>query len=233
MKKSQQQVQHLISEACRHPVGHKIRQQRMTQIIRLISAQLWNEQVPYYQDALQQTWIYFCQNLCEAKTGHAYDPDQASVVTWLNAYLKRRLQDGYIHQQKQAATTVRYQADPTGDSGPPMDPVDTLVAKPDIPPLLQDVQQWAETSIVLQKIHITGQPHITGRLLILKRLPPEVPWKVLAAELNVSIGTLASFYQRQCMPLLRDFGQQQGYLEELKESSNASSQSNRQPWGSS
>ncbi|MEO1299390.1 MAG: sigma-70 family RNA polymerase sigma factor, partial [Cyanobacteria bacterium J06636_16] len=208
-----EQVQTLIVEACRHPWGSLQRQRRLTNIIRLISDQLWKENSPYYQDALQQTWIYFCQNLCEGKTGRAYDPEQANVVTWLNAYLKRRLQDGYISVQKQRATIAS--GFPTGsDAEERVDPVDQLPAQPDIPPLLTDVKAWAEANPdqVLTRTHLTNQSQITCQYLILKRLPPGVPWKKLAAELGVSVGTLSSFYQRQCLPLLREFGKSQGYL---------------------
>ncbi|MBT9313666.1 sigma-70 family RNA polymerase sigma factor [Leptothoe kymatousa] len=212
MKKTQKQIQDLVAEACRHPVGSAIRQKRLTQIIRLVADQLWNEQVPYYQDALQQTWIYFCQNLCESNTGCTYDPEKASVVTWLNNYLKFRLKDKYIARQAEKHRNIDKSKNPKGSMDKPTDPIDRLEAQPDIPPILDEVQQWAATDPRLEKIHIKGRPEITGRLLILKRLPPEVPWKDLSAELNISIGTLASFYQRQCMPILREFGQQQGYL---------------------
>ena len=214
MNERQEQVRTLIAEACNHPVGSPQRQRRLTQIIRLIGRQLWQENVSYYQDALQQTWIYFCQNLCEGKTGCAYDPEKAYVVTWLNAYLKRRLQDGYINVQKQRAQTVRASSSKVGSDGQPIDLIDTLPAKPDVPPLLTDVRAWAtsDPEQTLTRIHLTNHPQITCQLLILKRLPPETPWKELAIELGVSVGTLSSFYQRQCLPLLREFGKSQGYL---------------------
>jgi hypothetical protein len=213
MSELQSQVLTLITEACRYPAGHPERQKRLTRIIRLISSQLWKENVPYYQDALQQTWIYFCQNLCEAKTGRAYDPTKANIVTWLNAYLKRRLQDGFINVQTQRKTKAN--PSPTADlDSQAIDPVDQIPAQPDIPPLLEEVRRWAEQAVDtrLTDTHITGYPQITCQVLILRRLPPETPWKELTAEWGVSVSTLSSFYQRQCMPLLREFGQSQGYL---------------------
>ena len=212
MNKIQEQVQTLITEACCHPAESPERQKRLTQIIRSISGRLWKENVPYYQDALQQTWIYFCQNLCESKTGRSYDPQKAAIVTWLNAYLKHRLQDSYIALQTQKARRVSHSANGLGEDNPEFDPINRLEAKPEIPPLLAEVQLWAETTPQLQKIYIKERPDITCRFLILKRLPPETPWKVLSTELDVSIGTLSSFYQRQCLPLLREFGRTQGYL---------------------
>ena len=92
----------LVVETCKHPRGSAARQKGMTQLIRLINQRLWHTSDVYYGDALQQTWIYFCRNLCEATTGRAYDPEVANPVTWLNAYLKRRLQDFKI-AEKQAA----------------------------------------------------------------------------------------------------------------------------------
>jgi hypothetical protein len=64
----------------------------------------------------------------------------------------------------------------------------------------------------LSRIHITNHPEVTAKVLILRRLPPEDSWKSIAAEFNVSIPTLSSFYQRQCLPRLRNFGESEGYL---------------------
>lgn len=203
-----QQVQTLIAEACQHPPGNPQRQRRLTQVIRLISGKLWRDYSPYYQDALQQTWIYFCRNVCEGETGRAYDPTRSTVVTWLNAYLKRRLQDGFIAVQQQKVAIAK-------SANPDMaDPVDRLPAKPDIPPILEEVRTWAETAADsrLLTVHISQHPHITCQFLILQRLPPETPWRDLARDLGISIGTLSSFYQRKCMPLLQEFGRSQGYL---------------------
>lgn len=196
-------INRLVTEACRYPPGHRIRQKRLTQIIRLVSKKLWKEESSYYEDALQKTWIYFCQNLCECKTGKAYNADKASVATWLNTYLKRRLQDGRNACQKERLICTTHRV---GDT------IDGLAAKPDIPPLLQEVEQWAKTAPHLEQAHVFNQPHITARLLILERLPPETPWKVLSARLNVPMGTLSSFYQRQYLRFLREFGRAQGYL---------------------
>ncbi|MBT9316238.1 sigma-70 family RNA polymerase sigma factor [Leptothoe spongobia] len=214
MNDLQEQVQILIAEACRHPIGSLQRQKHLTKIIHLISNRLWHENTSYYQDALQQTWMYFCQNLCEGKTGNVYDPKKASVITWLNAYLKRRLQDGYIDVQKQRARTLNHLSSGTDSVTQSTDPVDRLAAQPDIPPLLAEIRAWAKSDPgrKLTRIHLTNHPHITCQLLILKRLPPETPWKELATEFGVTISTLSSFYQRKCMPLLCEFAKSQGYL---------------------
>lgn len=83
------QLQQLIQTTCQHPPGSLQRRQGLNRIIAMIqrSRKLFRDAIPDYEDALQQTWIYFCRNLCEAATGQAYDPALGSVSTWLNAYL--------------------------------------------------------------------------------------------------------------------------------------------------
>jgi len=216
MSELEEQLRQLVTEACSHRAGSAERQKKLTKIIRLISNKLWKENTPYYQDALQQTWVYFCQNICEGNTGEPYNPSRSSVITWLNFYLKRRLQDFYIDEQKRQALIV---SNPTGgqgssDTNHTIDPIENLVAEPDVPLLLEEVRKWVETDPdgELSRIHITNHPEVTAKVLILRRLPPEDSWKSIAAEFNVSIPTLSSFYQRQCLPRLRNFGESEGYL---------------------
>ncbi len=203
----------LVQETCAEPPGSPQRQRGLTRIIRGLNGQLWHTYDAYYPDALQQTWIYFCRNLCEATTGRVYDPGVARLTTWLNAYLKRRLQDFKIaeirHRQMTVSSTVRGK-----EGGGSLDRIDSLPASPDIPPLLEQVRSWAQQDAdgSLRSLHISKHPTVTAQLLILKRLPPETSWKALAAEHGISIGTLSSFYQRKCLTRLREFGQSQGYL---------------------
>lgn len=206
----------LVKEACKHPVGSAQRQKNLTTIIRITSKKLWRENTPDYEDALQQTWIYFCQNICEGNTGEPYNPARGSVITWLNFYLKRRLQDFYISSQKQQARTAtsQFQRSKSGEVNEIIDPVDRLEANPDIPPLLAEIKTWVETDRNgdLRRTYIQGHPRVNCQVLILRRLPPETDWKALAAEFGLSVSTLSSFYQRQCMPRLRKFGELEGYL---------------------
>ncbi|MCC5598305.1 sigma-70 family RNA polymerase sigma factor [Nostoc sp. CHAB 5784] len=209
-------LRRLVSEACEHPSGSPQRQKLLTQIIRLSASRLWRESTPYYQDALQQTWLYFCRNVCEGLTGQIYNPTYGSVITWLNAYLKRRLQDFYINQNREQATTVhlRVRQSTSGGIRETIDPVDNLPATPQPPPILEDLEIWAKTDSEgeLCGTYIKGRPDVNCQMLILKRLPPEVSWKELSEEFGLSIPTLSSFYQRQCLPRLRKFAELEGLL---------------------
>ena len=211
-----EQLRCLVAQACGHPPGSPQRQKLLTQIIRLTSRRLWRENTSYYQDALQQTWLYFCRNVCEGLTGQKYDPTYGSVITWLNAYLKRRLQDFYLNQNKEQATTVplRVRQSKSGDSSEVIDPVDNLAAAPESPPILEELETWVNTdsSGELRSNHIKGRPDVNCQVLILKRLPPEVSWKELSEQFGLPIPTLSSFYQRQCLPRLRKFAETEGLI---------------------
>ncbi len=205
----------LVEETCRYPAGSPQRQKGLTKLIRVLNDQLWHTFDTYYQDALQQTWIYFCRNLCEATTARAYDPTRAKITTWLNAYLKRRLQDFRIDEHDRRAKIIGQSSSVIRqDDGTVVDPIDRIPAPPDAPPLLEQVHTWLQTDAdgALKSIFITQHPNITAQQLLLKRLPPETPWKELAEEYGLSIGTLSSFYNRKCFPLLREFGKSEGYF---------------------
>ncbi|HEY9859034.1 MAG TPA: hypothetical protein V6D16_05985, partial [Candidatus Obscuribacterales bacterium] len=78
MDEIDQQLRQLVMAACGQPRGSLERQRALNQLIWQIQRSgklLRGVGVPDYEDALQQTWLYCCRNLCEALTGNAYDPD--------------------------------------------------------------------------------------------------------------------------------------------------------------
>ncbi len=209
----EREVQQLIEEASQYPKGHFRRQQCLTQVIRLIirSRKLWQENTPYYGDALQQTWLYFCQNICEATTGGQYDASRGSVITWLDRYLRWRLQDLRTQSVQNAQRTITYRV---WENDCLEDTVDELPAQPDIPPILEETKNWVieDPMGLLREVYVQNRPDVTAQMVISRRLPPETPWQIISRELGVSVSTLSSFYQRQCLPLLRQFAEKQGYF---------------------
>ncbi|MEQ9549186.1 MAG: sigma-70 family RNA polymerase sigma factor [Coleofasciculus sp. G3-WIS-01] len=206
-----QQLRQLIAQACSHPPDTPERQRDLTKLIRAIikSGKLWKDNDPNYGDALQKTWIYLCKNIDK------YDPERASVITWLNEYLKKRLLDFKLQrsqtQKRKITGHSNLGQDPELSSS---NPIENIPASPDIPPILEETREWAQADSdgELRRIHIKGHPEITCQVLILRRLPPETPWNTLAQEFGVSVSTLNAFYRRKCMPRLRKFGESQGYL---------------------
>ncbi|OKH37423.1 hypothetical protein NIES2119_13960 [[Phormidium ambiguum] IAM M-71] len=203
-----QHLQQLIAEACSYPPKSWQRRRKINQIVQIVtnSGKLWRENTPYYNDALQQTWLYFCRNL------EQYNPAQGSVITWLDNYLKWRLQD-YRQNQQEEQERIVFSSSLQAENN--LDPIDNLPASPDVPLILEETYKWvnADPDGELTKIHAKGYPHLTCQVLILRRLPPETPWKAIAQEFGVPLSTAANFYKRECLPRLRKFAQNQGYLE--------------------
>ena len=203
-----QQLQHLVAEACSHPARSLMRRQKLSEIVRVVmkSGKLWKENTPYYNDALQQTWLYFCRN------PEKYNPNSCSVITWLDNCLKWRLQDFRSKEAEIQAKTVplsSFEIENTTNT------LESLPAAADIPPILSETYQWALTDPDndLASTHVKGRLDVTCQILILRRLPPETPWKNIAKEFNLPPSTAPNFYKRECLPRLRNFALRQGYHE--------------------
>ena len=193
------QLQIIVTEALQLPRTSVRRRRKLNQIVRLVmaSGKLWYQNIPDYEDALQQTWFYCLCNL------EKYDPSRSSFITWLDNHLKWRLKD--IHRTK-----ARKVADCLSS-----DIVDRIPAPPSVPPMLEEVQQWINLDVdgELRRTHIHNRPDVTCQALLLRRLPPETPWKTIAQEFNLPLSTASNFYKRECLPRLRKFAIQQGYLD--------------------
>lgn len=143
------------------------------------SGRLWKENTPYYNDAVQQTWLYFCRN------PEQYNPESCSVITWLDNCLKWRLQDLC---SLDATEQKRIVTGPTLGTESTTDPIENLPASPDIPPILEDTVEWVETDPdgELASTHVKGRPDVTCQILILRRLPPETsPVKVTKSRIII------------------------------------------------
>jgi hypothetical protein len=205
------EIKRLAKLACQHPPGSPQRQKYLTQIIRLATQKLWRDNSLDYADAVQNTWVFFCRNLCEGK--NPYNSEVSSLSHWLNTHLKWRLHDLVIDRKTEDARRAKPIVDPS--TGKMTDPLETVAAKEsELPSMLEKVRDWveADASGELRRVHIRKHPEVTCQVLILRRLPPETQWQELSAEFGLSISTLNSFYERQCKPRLRKFGQSEGYL---------------------
>lgn len=185
-----------------------MRRQKLSEIVRVVmkSGKLWKENTPYYNDALQQTWLYFCRN------PEQYNPQSSGVITWLDNCLKWRLQDFRSREAQIQAKTVPLSSLSIENT---TKAIENLPAATDIPPILSETYQWVSTDPDndLASTHVKGHPEVTCQILILRRLPPETPWKNIAKEFNLPPSTAPNFYKRECLPRLRNFALRQGYYE--------------------
>ncbi|MBO9998641.1 MAG: sigma-70 family RNA polymerase sigma factor [Cyanobacteria bacterium SID2] len=205
----------LVVEARNCPSGSLARQQRLYQIYQLVrkSGKLWRDSASYYNDALQEMWEYCFQHLEE------YDPTVKRVVTWLDDELKRRLRR---YRDRHRRETHRQIAPSLTEEGSICDPVDNLPAKPDVQPVLDiwnNTVDWVhrDSEKRLRKTCFRHRSNVNCQVLFLKRFPEETPWKTIAEELDLDEAEtkdIPKWYNRRCLPLLRDFGASQGYIDE-------------------
>jgi len=209
-------LRQLIASACKYPPQSLERQQVLAEVYLLVmkSGKLWKQHVAYYNDALQEMWEYCCQH------PEKYHPHIKGPIVWLDDELKkrlRRMRDSKYRQQRRFLI-----AKPT-EQGVTNSHIDDRLASPDIQPALEIWEKtisWVQQDPDkrLRNVYFRKRPEINAQVLILKRLPPDTPsWKKIAAEFNLNsqeAKDLPKFYNRNCLPLLREFGLSQGYIEE-------------------
>lgn len=212
-------LKQLVADACTHPPRSVARQRCIQEIYRQVmkSGKLWKENTSYYSDALQETWEYCCQNL------EQYNPSISAVTTWIDTRLKWMLRKWQSRQNREQ----RRQVNPiqTNDSKTP-ELVETLASNQDIGRVLQIWQTtitWVQKDPdgKLQRTCFRKRREINAQVLFLKRFPSETPWQDIAKEFNLTPAQakdLPKFYNRNCLPLLREFGVAQGYIEEKNKS---------------
>lgn len=202
----------LVQQVCRHAPRSEARQRSLTQLIRLItqSGQLWRDRSLGYADALQQTWLYVCQNLCEATTAPPYDQELSSLLTWINNYLRGQLQ---LYQQRQQRDRQRYRSIDALDADYPLD--ELLIDAPLVEAtlLMFALKDWLsdDPSGELSRTRLKEYPQVSCQFLIQRRLQDGASWEELSQESGISISTLSSFYERQCRPRLIQFARTHGY----------------------
>lgn len=226
------QIQALTAQVCQHLPASWGRRRLETELFKLIyqSLKLMGRQCPhyhplddeigkpkdpdYYPDALQLTLSYCHRNLCQGKnnTGKVYDSSKGSVLNWLKDYLCYRLYDFWVKEQEERRNNPPPPNIGVDDPEPP-----EPEAPPDSSPalaMLEDVRTWAEADLSgeLRGCHVANHPEANCQVLILRRLPPETPWKEISRELRLPIPTLSGHYQQKCKRMLRQFGQSQGYF---------------------
>ena len=213
MDELEAKILQLIQETCQHPSGSLARQKGLNQIILLIQKTgklLRGTGIPDAEEALQETWWFFCRNLCEATSAkEPYNPDKSSVITWINNYFSYRLQDKRISYYEQKS-----KFDFLLEENDQLDPANLIPAPTEPRPILNEIQEWLKTnSPELKRIHIRNRPDVNSYILISRRLPPEKSWLDLSVEFGIPVATLSNFYQRQCFPRLLNFGKSQAYFD--------------------
>lgn len=207
-----EQLRVLIAEACDHPENSLERQLKLNHIYRLVmkSGKLWKEGTWYYSDALQDTFEYCFSHLEE------YDASIKQVTTWIDDVLKKRLRRYRDAKKRQNERTITLPQ----NSEIFQDQVANLPAGPDIEQVMDiwfHTIEWlkSDPEELLCSTYFRNRPEINAQSLFLMRFPSETPWKKIAAQFKLTESEakdLPKWYNRKCLPLLRKFGKDQGYI---------------------
>jgi len=216
-------LQVLIAQAQRHPPQSTQRQLALTKLFKEVkksqklfspgrSGNTWKFQREVYEDAIQELWLYVCNNVDK------YDSSRASVIGWLNMLLNTRfLRDEmetygdtkYIRIQGEKQVFVHknlsdldnqdrleYEASQASSQSPP----DTLP---------ENVRQCIEADArgMFKTAHVQNCPEANWQAIALKRIARE-SWEDISRSFGgISVATLSSFYQRNLKKFV-------GYLRE-------------------
>ncbi len=185
-----QELDRLIIEASQYPPDSFARKRYLSQIVIKIqnSGLIWSDRKhePFYDDAVQEQWCFFCSNLCEYRTGTAYDRTRSNPITWFNNCLKWRLLTLALKRTDESQI-IEYIRD------------------------FEEVKNWIETNPdgVLNE-HIRGRPELTCQV-ILRRLSFGKTFTTIALEFGCPYPTIYSFYKNKCRHHLEVFRENHGY----------------------
>ncbi|BDA68819.1 hypothetical protein RIVM261_017670 [Rivularia sp. IAM M-261] len=142
------------------------------------SARLYEE---IYNEALQELWLYICQNI------HKYEPERASVIVWVNVLLERRFFREAIPKVLGKASVERMN----------LSELENTPYLEEPPALTEVLREYIENDPenLFKKEHIEKYPSATFQALAQRRFKGK-SWKEIAAEFEVKIPTASSFYYR-------------------------------------
>lgn len=185
-------LQELADSAQQYPHLSQQRQVALTKLVRTLmqsgrlcypqrrqySADVYEE---IYNEALQELFLYICQNIDK------YDSERSSVITWVNYLLKQRFffeaTRKFFGKQKET-NIADIDMDNYGEAEEPQDTTTILLEYINLDP-----------ENLLKNEHIRDHPQANFQALAQQRISGK-SWQEIAAEYNLQISTLNSFYCR-------------------------------------
>ncbi len=186
-----EQLKQLATIAQQQPPLTKGRQLALTKLVNEIvqSGRLCHPQAgkfigiyeDIYDEALQDLLLYICQNIDN------YNPQRGSVMAWCNVLLERRF-------FKEAIPKILDKQDLKKMS---LSELDNFTL-PEEPPVLTELLRECieqDSDNIFKKEHIENYPRANFQNLALQRIWGK-SWKEIAAEFDLKISTVSSFYYR-------------------------------------
>jgi hypothetical protein len=205
--KNDRVLQELAQEAQQHPAQSPARQKILSNLVAQImqSQQLghpqkgaWPPQLyeDLYNEALQRTLLEICQKI------ENYNPQHA-VMAWVNFLLSKYF-IRVLNDHRHSGLTYL----PASDHGkaPALRSLDNLDWDIPVEESLSDdrlLQQFLaeDPENLLKQEHLRERPEITFQWLAVAKVVQDRTWEEISGELNISIQTLCSFFNRRLQKL--------------------------------
>jgi len=192
-------LQQLATTAQQYPNLTEQRQLALTKLVNTIvqSGRLHHPQrsqfsldvyEDIYNEALQELLLYICQNIDK------YNPERASVMTWVNFLLERR----FFREAVQKFFGQQHITNITDAHLNNLVPLEESKNLTEI--LIECIESDPED--IFKKEHIREYPQANFQALAQQRILGK-SWKEIATEYNLNISTVSQFYYR-CLDKLAE-----------------------------
>jgi hypothetical protein len=134
-----------------------------------------------HAEAVQDLLLFVCKNI------NRYEPERATVIAWVNTLLARRFFPEAIPKV----------LGPPSLQPIPLDDIETLACSENSPSLTEKLTACVESDPdnILKSECLQDAPAVNFQILVLRRLAGK-SWKDIAAEFEIKVSTLSSFYSR-------------------------------------
>lgn len=141
-----------------------------------------------YQEAYSRTLEYLCARI------DSFDPTRACCMTWVNNTLRWKLLDV---QRERGRRQTREGPYPEG-----FEP--SQIAEPESDSLEEVVRCLERHRASFEALRMRGSPPVNGYDLIRLKGIEGRSWDEVAHHFQRRLSSLSSFYQRRCLPRLRE-----------------------------
>jgi hypothetical protein len=223
-----EQLNELIAEVCRYKDATLERQKALNRLLSIIGQLpgIYTSSHQDYPEAYNRTLEWVCKNLDRFETRSS--SVRQSFVIWINGYLKWRIRDLYLPDDKYESQRIYAMTNSDGDA---IDPIDRLADPKFSLNLLdlkiaqiQDNQRQRQGEAIKNYIErdpdriltnccLRKTPQCHCQLLAIRLLLEKSPQKIadLSREFNVNNQTLYSHWKQKCLPLLQEIGHRFGH----------------------
>lgn len=216
---SDKEIRNIIDGICRtsQPMSSEYRRYTNRLLIGLQQIpNLLKSSHPYYLEALDKTWEWVVDHICEFQP-QSHLSLQDSLVRWINKYLSWRIKDLHRKDQRQHCNEVSLDA--SGNFNVPyLSDIDSYIENERVErnqKIWNKIEKYIEEDPDnrFRSCHVKNHPRCNCQTLCQKLIlkhPPDKFSKV-SRDLNINYQTLKSHWERKCKPLLQSIAEEFGY----------------------